>query len=167
MILTIWRHGQAGSAPTDRERELTLLGREQLVSGARQYHRACQAAGLPLPVLLMHSPWLRTTQTARIVSSELENVPLNSCDHLAPGRQPGDVTGLLAELLENPGHPEHVCLVSHQPLVSRLIDHLSGDTGRVPPLVPGGLAILELDVPEPGCARNVFWAMPPLYEAQR
>ncbi len=167
MILTIWRHGQAGSAPSDRERELTPLGREQLIEGCKHYHRACQFAGLPLPGLLMHSPWLRTTQTARLIGNELLNVPIDSCEDLAPGRHIGDVTAVLAEVLATPGHPEHLCLVSHQPLVSRLIDHLSGDNGRVPPLVPGGLAVLELELPEAGCAHNVFWAMPPLYEAQK
>ena len=58
----------------------------------------------------------------------------------------------------------HSVLVSHQPLVSRLVDHWLGEQGRVPGLVPGGLVTLEMEVVAPGCAALVFCAQPPDYK---
>jgi phosphohistidine phosphatase SixA len=58
-------------------------------------------------------------------------------------------------------------LVSHQPLVSYLIDHLLGEVALVPALPPGGLVTMDLAAPARACGRLLFWALPPQYEADR
>lgn len=165
MLVTIWRHGQAGSAASDRERQLTALGRTELAHGSRQYLDHCAGKGLPVPASVLHSAWLRTTQSAGLICEALGGAPMLANDALLPGRRVTDVEAMLADLQDGPQIPEHLLLVSHQPLVSRLADHLLGDFGRVPPLPPGGLVVLSLDVPAGGCAQLLFWAMPPAYEA--
>jgi phosphohistidine phosphatase len=60
--------------------------------------------------------------------------------------------------------PAHLILVSHQPLVSSLINHYLGEWGRVPPLSPGGFCTLHISAPAEGCAELVFWALPPEFQ---
>ena len=57
----------------------------------------------------------------------------------------------------------HLLLVSHQPLVSLLLDYWTGEPGRVAALSPGGLATVELAVAGPGQASLQFWCLPPDY----
>ena len=166
MILTIWRHGEAGSAATDRLRELTDRGTEDVGFGCHQFHNLCETMGIVHPELLLYSEWVRTTQTVDIIGLAFNHAPREHCAALIPGRRPADVeTALLRRLQQSPSL-EHILLVSHQPLVSLLVDYLLGDCGEVPPLSPGGLATLEMDVPAAGCASLRFSAQPPNYEAQ-
>lgn len=165
MILTIWRHGEAGSAATDRLRELTDRGTEDIGFGCHQFHALCEARDICHPDLLLHSEWVRTSQTAEIIGLAFNHAPRESCPALIPGRQPADVEIALADRLQRQPTLQHVLLVSHQPLVSALVDHLLGERGRVPPLAPGGLATLEMDLPAAGCASLRFSAQPPDYEA--
>ena len=115
--------------------------------------------------MALHSPWLRTTQTARIICEALGGVAAQANETLLPGRDVYGVDAMLTDAWGSSDCPQHVLLVSHQPLVSRMVDHLLGDFGRVPPAVPGGVVTLSLEVPGSGCARLLFWAMPPAYEA--
>lgn len=165
MILTIWRHGEAGSAATDRLRELTDRGTEDVSFGCHQFHNLCEARGIPHPELLLYSEWVRTTQTAEIIGLAFNHAAGERCSALIPGRRPGDVeTELMRRLADAPSH-KHLLLVSHQPLVSSLVDYLLGEVSAVPPLIPGGLATLEMEVPGAGCASLCFSAQPPNYEA--
>ncbi len=166
MILTIWRHGEAGTAATDRRRELTDRGAEDVGFGCHQFHNLCEARGIPHPDLLLFSEWVRTTQTAEIIGLAFNHAPRERCAALIPGRRPADVEKALDERLQQTPPPRHVLLVSHQPLVSTLVDYLLGEPGRVPPLLPGGLATLEMDLPGAACASLCFSAQPPSYEAQ-
>ena len=59
---------------------------------------------------------------------------------------------------------EHIVLVSHQPLVSAVVDHYLGGVGRVPFLTAGGLVTMSLDMVAPGFGSRVFWAFPPTYK---
>lgn len=165
MILTIWRHGEAGSAATDRLRELTDRGTEDVGFGCHHFHQECEAKGIPHPELLLYSEWVRTTQTAEIIGLAFNHAMREQCPALIPGRRPADVERALTSRLQEGPQLEHVLLVSHQPLVSALVDYLVGDYGSVPPLIPGGLATLEMDVPAAGCASLRFCAQPPNYEA--
>jgi phosphohistidine phosphatase SixA len=165
VIVTIWRHGQAGSAFIDRERQLTGDGTDDVGFGCQQFHDVCAERGVPHPERILHSTWVRTTQTADIIASAFTHADMLPARALIPGSTPADVDALLEQTLAGDSCPRHVILVSHQPLVSRLADHYLADGGRVPSLSPGGLVSLELDIAAVGCGRLLFWALPPGYEA--
>jgi len=165
MIVTIFRHGEAGRAVTDKLRELTSKGEDDVGFGCTRFHEICHRRDIPHPQLIVHSPWTRTAQTADIIASAFSHATLRPEAALQPGAAPADVDALLTLLTADTGEPTHLLLVSHQPLVSELIDHYLGDDGRVPSLPPGGLATLQLELPEPGCGELLFWALPPEYEA--
>ena len=165
MILTIWRHGEAGDAATDRQRSLTARGIDEVGRGVAAFAIACaQRADIGLPTRLLHSPWVRTTETARIIGRGL-NMDSEEYLPLAPGATPDGLDRALASEAEIAADNGHLLIVSHQPLVSRLIDFYLGAARVVPPLSPGGLAGLSLDPPAAGCATLQFWALPPHYEA--
>lgn len=166
MILTLLRHGEAGWAASDRQRALTARGNDDIGFACTRFHAACGARELAMPDLILHSPWLRTAQTAGIVASAFSHARVRAEQALQPGgREPA--VDALVNAVSQPGSdcPDHLLLVSHQPLVSRLVDRYLGQAGQVPPLSPGGLATLELEAAAPACARLLFWALPPEYEA--
>ena len=165
MIVTIWRHGQAGRAPSDRLRELTSTGTDDVGFGCHQFHDTCHARELPSPELVLHSPWVRTTQTADIVASAFTHAGMRALEALQPGSSVGVVEVALVDLMEAQPDLLHTVLVSHQPLVSCLVDHLLGEVGQVPGLPPGGLVTMALEVPGRACGQLLFWALPPEYEA--
>jgi phosphohistidine phosphatase len=163
MILTIWRHGQAGSAPSDRIRELTPVGAGDLGFGCQQFLRFCEARSIALPTVILHSPWLRTTQSAEILAGAFSHATLTPDAVLGPDSSITEINQAIASYASDT--VEHLLLVSHQPLVSQLIDYYLGTPGLVPGLSPGGMATLELIEPAAGCASLSFWALPPEYEA--
>jgi phosphohistidine phosphatase SixA len=165
MIVTIWRHGEAGSAPSDRQRELTDRGTDDVAFGCHCFHDTCIERHLPPPARILHSSWLRTTQTADILASAFTHAERGPCEALIPGSDVAHVDRALTDIVTGDACPEHLVLVSHQPLVTHLVDHLVGERGRVPSLTPGGLVALRLEVPAAGCAELLFWALPPDYEA--
>lgn len=167
MIVTIWRHGEAGGAITDRLRELTGQGLDDIGFGCTRFHEICHGRGVPHPGMILYSPWLRTTQTAEIIDSAFSHASLRELDALQPGSDCAAVDTALALLTQDESCPEHLVLVSHQPLVSRLVDHYLGEAASVPPLSPGALATLTMDIPARACARLLFWSMPPAYEADQ
>lgn len=163
MIVTIWRHGEAANAVIDRTRELTDTGSHDIHMGCQQLNQHCEQLGLPVPQLLLFSEWIRTRQTAAIVAAQFSDVLQEPCDALIPGRAPGDVDDTVNALLAKRPHVAHVVLISHQPLVSVLVDYYLGTTASVSALVPGGLVTIELDVAAPDCGRLHFCAQPPNY----
>ena len=167
MIVTIWRHGEAGMAVPDQLRELTGEGEDDVGFGCLQFHTACESRGISHPQLVLHSPWVRTTQTADILGAAFTHAGRRPLKALQPGSDVAAVDAALVEVESAAADPstQHVALVSHQPLVSWLVDHYLGEPGTVPPLSPGGLVTLELDVPAKGCGQLLFWALPPEYEA--
>jgi phosphohistidine phosphatase len=164
VILTIWRHGEAADAPSDYERELTASGREDLHKGVLCLQDACSVRGLSDPTHVFYSPWVRTAATASIIGNVVREAQLESADALAPGVDLASVDTLLEGPCLSGAQDDHVLLVSHQPLVSRLIDHYLGGRGRVPPLSPAGFCTLLLSTPGAGCAELLFWALPPEYQ---
>lgn len=165
MIVTIWRHGEAGNAIADRVRELTGNGADDVAFGCHQLHDACAVRDIPNPGLILHSGWVRTTQTAEIIASAFTHADRHRLTALQPGGTVSMADAALATLIDAREVTEHVVLVSHQPLVSYLVDHYLQDHGRVPSLSPGGLVTLELAVPARACGQLLFWALPPEYEA--
>ena len=164
MYLTIWRHGEAGDATRDRLRELTERGQQDIRRGWPKFARFCEQRGIALPDAILYSEWVRTRQTAAILSSQLPNAHSAACTALLPGRRPADVDTEL-ELICRAEPRAHLLLVSHQPLVSALVDHYVGEKNRVPALMPGAFATLDIDVLAQGCGAPRFCAQPPSYES--
>lgn len=102
--------------------------------------------------------------TADILSNTLGMVLAEVEPALQPGASLAGVDIFLASRIAATSAPAHLLLVSHQPLVSRLVDYWSDTCGRVPPLSPAAFVTLEIDIPARGCGRLVFWASPPLFE---
>ena len=165
MILTIWRHGKAEEGVDDRLRELTVSGRDDVSFGSHQFHDACRVRNLPHPHRILHSPLVRTTQTARIIAAAYAHATVSSEPALRPGSEVTGVGAAVSRFPDSDAREQHTLLVSHQPLVSRLVEHWLGDAGNIPFIPPGGLVTLSLDVVAPGCGVLLFWAFPPEYEA--
>jgi phosphohistidine phosphatase len=161
MLLTIWRHGEAGRALTDRQRELTDKGFDDIGFGCHQFHAALESRGLAPPGRIFFSPWVRTAQTAEIIASAFTHAHSSELAALRPG---GTLRAVEAALEATTTGLAHVLLVSHQPLVSQLVDHFLGVDNAVPALPPGGFATLSLDVMAPACGELRFWAVAPEYE---
>jgi len=158
VLLTVWRHGEAAPGRPDRERRLTERGHAEVRRGAAAYGAALAERGLPTPEALHASRWLRTWQTADYLAEAL-SLTAEEADALIPG---ADVEGVEA-LLDGLPAAAHRVLVSHQPLVSELVDRWLGEAGCVPALSPGAYAVLEAEVFAPGCASLCFWSAPPDY----
>ena len=167
MILTIFRHGEAGEAATDRARELTEKGAQDVERGATVFLEACRRRVLQLPQRVYHSPWVRTTSTAELICRALGHVPHTGLSAIQPG---GDVTSVQRWFEENLGEMRgdtHIVMVSHQPLVSHMVNYYLGEGNSEPSLNPGAFATLSMGVPGSACGSLQFWAMPPKYEVNR
>ncbi len=165
MIVTVWRHGQAMQAVSDEMRELSGQGADDISYGAHCLRHHLVERALPDPDQILYSRWRRTTQTAEIISAAFSHTPSVEETALIPGATVHDVDETLNGHFSRPAPPGHLILVSHQPLVSRLVDHYTGEPDYAPGLPPGGLVVLDMDQAGRGSARLLFWALPPEYEA--
>jgi phosphohistidine phosphatase len=164
MLITIWRHGEAGLAVTDQQRELTIRGRADLARGSQTFLQLCKQRQLPAPDCIFQSPYTRTQQTAEILVTAFTRADVVSQSVLEPGSQASRVESVLEQVLAKANSPEHLVLVSHQPLVTYLIDHWLGERGRVASLAPGACVCLRLENAAFDGARLQFAAFPPDYE---
>lgn len=144
MLLTIWRHGEAGLAPRDIDRELTDRGRSDVSAAAEAFSRWLTQAGHPRVTHLRYSPLIRTSQTADILQRALHPSCCVADEQLAPGAAVTSKIWLTTDTA-------HVVLVSHDPFVSRAIA-LWSDDGALPPLLPSGYATLDVLILERGGA---------------
>lgn len=158
MKLYLIRHGVAEVRdverwPDDAERPLTTRG-------ARRFRRAARGlARVASPVdVTLTSPYLRTWQTARLLSEETGWPPPSVAPSLMPGNLPVQA---VASLLAYRG-ANAVAMVGHEPDLHRLASHLlTGDEDRV--LLrfrKGSVALLDLPLIEAGRA-TLEWLMPP------
>ncbi|SEQ37726.1 phosphohistidine phosphatase, SixA [Amphritea atlantica] len=141
MRLLLLRHGEAGfDAPRDELRYLTERGRLQLRQLLTQ--QADEFAGVQR---IVHSPYLRTCQTAELVR-EVVSVNAEPLDLLTPESAPQQVVDWLSEQRD-----DSLLLVTHQPLVGLLVSLLcEADLSHPEPMLPGALAIIELEFPAAG-----------------
>ncbi len=145
MYVTLWRHGEAGAASRDADRALTERGRAALVAALPRYKRELSRLGVEPPNVCLHSPLVRTTQTAELLATDLA-IPAQVLSALAPGAQVAESQALIE------GYEAHVILVTHQPFVSDLLGYWL-DSDSLDFLEPGGWATLELLVPSRGGAK--------------
>ncbi|MBX7148845.1 phosphohistidine phosphatase SixA [bacterium] len=113
----ILRHGEAEPESTsDEKRQLTAVGRKNTERVGTWLSQNSQITKI------YASPFVRTRQTADIISKEISYkgsiTYLDSLKHFA---SPGQVW---TDIVETEGE---ILLVSHMPLVSRLVQHLTGD----------------------------------------
>jgi phosphohistidine phosphatase len=163
MLLTIWRHGEAGLAVTDQQRELTFDGRADLALGSQAFLQLCKQRPLPAPDCIFQSPYTRTRQTAEILATAFTQADIISQPALEPGSQVIRVEGMVKQVLAKANVPKHLVLVSHQPLVTHLLDHWLGEREQVAPLSPGACACLWLEDAAFDGASLQFSAFPPGY----
>ena len=108
--------------------------------------------------------WRRTLQTAGILAAAFTHGRIKPQKALRPGGSVAEVDAVVAQLEVN---QQHCLLVSHQPLVSYVLDHYLGKQHNVPTLPPGGLVTLSLDPPAQDCGTALFWMFPPDYAVGR
>ena len=137
MLLTVWRHGEAGVAATDDVRPLTPRGRSDIIAGAAGYAEWMKLAGCPRVASIWSSPTRRTEETAALLSAELAPTQIAVDEALAPGAIPEDFREF------DGGDDEHTVFVSHQPFVSSAIA-LWADDLMLPLLAPGGYSVLDV-----------------------
>jgi len=145
MKLFLMRHGEAGfDAGSDFERPLTQRGIGQL-----DRMLACEQEALADVVRVLSSPYRRARQTAERVAMHLA-LPLLDAD---AAFVPDAGVPAVLEALES--YPlDGLLLVSHQPLLGKLVATLvEGDARHPEPMLPGSVAIVELDWPAAGLGR--------------
>jgi len=167
MIVTILRHGKAGTAPTDFQRTLTDRGIDDITNAGTKFSESLENKNLPHPGLILYSEWVRTTQTAQIISRYFPSARLEPDNSLVIGATLAQVDQSLVAIAGERKPEQHVMLVSHQPLVSELADYYLGFPNTVPGLSPGSLVSMRLEYPGANCASLLFWSAPPNYEIEQ
>lgn len=144
MRLILFRHGEAGRAARDEDRSLTDNG----VAEVRRV--ACEAVNWLNGAHAYSSPYVRARQTCAEIR---QNTELRSCHELSlitPDDEPMAVIDWLSESATD----EPLLLVTHQPLVSRLISLLvEGHEAGFYPMATASVTVLEADVWGLGLAR--------------
>lgn len=133
MRIGLLRHGiAADAAPSDFERELTAEGWTELE------HLLDTLVRTPWrPGAILHSPAVRTTQTAFAVHARFPMIPLLDVDALA--------LPSLERILQEAARHSDPLLVGHEPTMGNLCARLLGaPTGGIR-FERAGFALLELD----------------------
>lgn len=121
-MLFLMRHGQAGNQSPDSARELTAMGRQDVLSVARQM--------LDENVVLdqiWHSPFVRAVQTAGEVA---ELFKVQSCCCKQENFCPGDSAQCAAQAIEEffcENENRNLLIASHAPLLPSLLMELTGN----------------------------------------
>lgn len=138
MKLYFLRHGEAGMAASDDERELTPRGQRDVATIGRR----CQAELAAVDTVLV-SPIRRAQQTAALACEAAGRPPewqtVDWLVHETPVQQALQALGGVSA--------ERVWLVGHQPLASLLVERLSGE--RLP-VGTANLVVLEGEAALPG-----------------
>lgn len=151
MQVTLWRHGEAGLAPTDDQRELTERGAEHVSVSATWFRDWCFESGTELPGHCRYSPLCRTRQTASLLNNVLAFHSLLAHEHLMPERSDYVHGGFLDEQVG------HQLVVGHNPYLSQLIA-VWCDTSAYRGLSPGGFATIDLLAPTRGGGELLHYA---------
>lgn len=133
--LWLMRHGESvhpEEAGSDYARTLSDRGRRQ-VTGLAHWLQGRVAR----PQRILHSPLIRTTQTAELLAAGLQTVDsVTCCDVLAPGMS---ADALLDYVRQSPQGP--IVCIGHQPDIGRALQHLIG--GGQFCVAPGFCAAIE------------------------
>lgn len=149
MRLSLMRHGIAeDQSTTDFDRALTPEGCEQVTHVVR----ALRASGWA-PGSILHSPYVRTTETARIVRAFFPTVPFQDLEELAIGSLDGVIRACAR--FHDP------LLVGHEPTMGNLCGRLIGAPSGSIRFDRAGFALLDLDrLPTTRPARLLVYVSP-------
>jgi len=140
----LFRHGEAASAARDFDRCLT----DQGVADVRKV--ACSIAAQLSAAIAYVSPYVRARQTCAEIQ---RNTDLKAC-HELPIITPDDDPLQVIEWLNQQESDSTVLLVTHQPLVSRIISLLlDGHEAGFYPMATASVTLLEADVWASGLAK--------------
>lgn len=157
MILTLLRHGQAGTAAYDEARELTSLG-------VSQTEQCCQSALdflMPPLDMMVVSPYQRAQQTAEIARQYFLPKFTITTDVLTPESPLPVLIELLNEKISQlETQAPSILLVGHQPLLGNLLSYLTGDRHMAYGVTTSSLSVLELDALVPGFASLIKQYVP-------
>lgn len=137
MIIYILRHGQAEpQVTTDEARRLTPKGffETEKILGAHLKELASVSA-------IWASPLIRAQQTAQIAQQYLSGIKLQTTELLVPE---ADSCALIEWLYTQATQSDVVLLVSHQPLVGKLLGLLCGKHEGFYPMGTSSLAAIEI-----------------------
>ncbi len=144
MRLMLFRHGEAGVASRDFDRCLT----DQGIADVRKV--ACTLADKLSAATAYVSPYVRARQTCAEIQ---RNTDLKVC-HELPIITPDDDPYKVIEWLNQHESEQTLLLVTHQPLVSRLISLLlDGHEKGFYPMATASVTLLEADVWATGLAK--------------
>lgn len=147
MELFILRHGQATpQLTTDEARELTDKGREDVA-------RVIEASAPDMSDLLhiWVSPLVRAQQTAEIAGALVGHTQFCTTELLTPEANPEELFQQLQQT-----ECERLLLVSHQPLVGKLVDMLCGAAPGYHPMGTSSIACVKVEVVAPGMGQ-LLW----------
>jgi phosphohistidine phosphatase len=162
MMLYIIRHAIAAPLDPqdpqgdDSQRPLTNKGRNRMYRIAR----GLKELGEPLN-LIVTSPYLRATQTARVLAKKLSlgRDKILVSEALTPA---GQVEDLVKEINDKCKGVENIALVGHEPYLSRLTSLLlSGDPGLAITLKKGGVCRLSVETLQAGRCATLDWLLTP------
>ena len=145
MLVTVWRHGEAGSSARDVDRTLTEHGVSHVTATAELFKNWCHRRGVIAPSICTHSPLVRTRQTAALLHDALSFSITNECEKLAPGHA-DYVQGLFLE-----SNCDHQLVVGHQPYLSHLINVWCDSVAHAS-LHPSGFATMQVTLASRGGA---------------
>ncbi len=117
-LLYLMRHGEASfDAPTDELRPLTERGKQSVAAAATYLLEK-----LDDEPTVIASPLVRAQETAAIMRDELHiDTGTSTSGEVTPGGSPAAVCEMLSALEGD------VLVVTHQPLIGRLITFLTGE----------------------------------------
>ena len=141
MKLLLMRHGEAEvCAESDFARRLTAEGR----LSARQRAEYLADNAIWVKKMLV-SPYVRTKETAVIMSAEAGQIECLFSDEMTPDVVPQDA----ADALKSEFAEISVGLaIMHQPIISKLILYLTGESRQ---MSPANLAIIDAPIVGAGC----------------
>lgn len=136
MILYILRHGEAepkSGVKRDEERKLTQIGVQQVQKtvGLAKVMRARVDS-------IVSSPLARAKQTSKIVAGMLEVNQTRISNALEPESSPSEIYSELSSFRPQ----DNLALVTHQPLVSKLLSEWLGADLNID-MQPGSLARID------------------------
>ena len=99
---------------------------------------------------------MRTVHTAEILSSGLDDAPIEALSALAPGHSPRQVAAALAEA----NKADVIALVGHEPDLGKLASWLIG-CRRAIPFRKGGIARIDVKSLPPAQNGTLIWHATP------
>ena len=125
MNVFIMRHGEAASqAPQDSLRELTPQGGEEVKHSADWLSHKVNSLDLVLV-----SPYVRAQQSWQVLSETLQSHQVRTNKHITPYASASLARQEIDDALVEFPALSSLLLVSHMPLVSFLVQELTGEVG--------------------------------------